>query len=93
MQTDDIRLMLDLGVMNPRADQSEAFFVWAKLGDDPAIVAHIRKLDYHDPRFRGNPYFGVHDAVAAMTDFEKACLNERVRAAYAESIRKPTSAA
>jgi hypothetical protein len=101
MWTRDLQLLVELEIMDPRANSDEAFFVWVELMRDPAVEPGSRA--YYDSRPKpthdqiwgfapmdyGQPYDGVHAAVAAMKPAERLALGERVRIAYAESLKRP----
>jgi hypothetical protein len=87
METTEIQLLVDLGVLNPRADEFSALTVWGMLIKDPVVWKRKIALP-RNPRY---PAMIAHDAefivIAAMTADEKKQLADRILAKCAN--RKP----
>jgi hypothetical protein len=78
MQTEDIQVLVDLGVLNPRADELSAYTVWGLLLKDPIVWQRKLALP-RDPKYPAMiPTGAVHTVVAAMTAKEKEELRDRI---------------
>jgi hypothetical protein len=77
MRTDDIQFMVDIGILNPRADEFTAFLLWGKVIADPVLRKRMvalcddRILSLDDPR---------RNVRATLTDQDKIELRDRVLA-------------
>lgn len=80
MRTENIQLLVSLGILNPRADELTAHFVWGELLRDPIIWRRSSALP-RDPEFPAMvPFNATHLVCKAMTAAEKVELRERILA-------------
>lgn len=90
MRTEDIQVMVDVGILNPRADELTAFLVWGFVLADPIVWQKKLALLRTDPYKAMIPEGGARKVIAAMTAAEKEELRERILA-KCESL-KPVQA-
>jgi hypothetical protein len=87
METEDLQLMVDIGILHPRADEGTCFLVWGKVIRDPIVRKRSSALP-RDPAYPAMIPMGATRAVIeAMSEAEKAELCERILAACKN--RKP----
>jgi hypothetical protein len=87
MQTEDLNMLISLGVLDPRADELSAMIVWGVFLRDPVVFQRAGAL----PRDSKYPAMLTPDAenkvVAAMSPVEKEELKHRILAKCTD--RKP----
>ena len=80
LREEQIQLLLDLGVLDPRADEGTAYRIWGALLADP--IFRIMRWTIRDPKRPSVvPYSATFTAVASMSRAEKDALAERIIAA------------
>jgi hypothetical protein len=81
MQTENIILMVELGIINPRETDEFSFFAaWDALTKDPLVWARTRAVP-RNPEFPAMiPLGATRTVVAAMPPAEKKALRDRVLA-------------
>jgi hypothetical protein len=93
MRSIDVQLLLESGILDPRADEGTAWMVWGKLCKDPIVAERTRIVKSrpenqppNDPNLTG---IFIYDAVQIveqeMTAAEKVALRDRVIAACRKS--------
>ena len=89
MRKIDCELLIDLGIVDSRADEGTAWVVWGKLCKDPVVSVRTREVNARpenqypqDPNQTG---IFIYDAVQIveqeMTPAERVALRDRVLAA------------
>lgn len=81
MQTEDIRTLIDLGVLNPRTDdQLNAMQVHGRVMHDPVVWKRTLAIP-RDPQYPAMIPMGTwRKVIAAMTPAEKEALRDRILA-------------
>jgi hypothetical protein len=79
MQTRDLKLLLELGILDPRADEFTAYVLWADFCKDPVVHTRSREAGSGTFGTPGTPS-DVHVVYAAMSTQEKQELYERLYA-------------
>ena len=92
MQSAEVSLLLDLGVLDERADEGTAFTLLGMVIHDPVVFRRLLDLPPTQPR---DNYAGLHAVVQAMPPAEKQALQDRVLAKCAAMLarRKPHNSA
>lgn len=79
MRTEDLILMVELGILNARADEFSSFMVWGLLIKDPVIWKRKIALA-HAAGSTVIPIGAVNEIVVALTVDEKEELRDRILA-------------